>query len=986
MIDEILLALLGYSGDVVRETKAGLVLSPDAAGDVTISERDLVNRIVAAGHHYKSLERFISYVGVRHLAVAGEGARARCAAPGGLGAVPVSSVAERGGFAGSGQQHVRSGRESAASAPLVVGIFAQGLALSIDAYLEDEYRPLVAALEETWLAHPDTPLAHFHASLRSVTLVLGRLHELIDHVIAEKLAGGPLLDHVWRVTEATRDEARPALGRILAHLGSLWVQQVLSWCVYGLLWDPFGEFLVEDRAAGDVTAVLDLESLSTTSQAARFQWTAQFALRTTMVPLVFCPGPVADRILFVGKATRILVQSKRVTGSCSARVGDPHVSLNKELSARQKAQCAESLHEVVGMLQYVALGRPVPPVAWVVERAVEAIRVVVAGNLRDLVVGPVGGLREHLAGLKGFFGCSFGAFFQSFISEGRDVFLKNPGIFSQSELANGAWRAAQLYECDAAAQHAGTTREAVTAVVNATAGVADNCSSSAAKTVVANPRTAGYQIRVLPKGFLYKPGGFLEASQALWFFGEARLRQAEGALELQERARGSPGEAALPSMVWHSNKQQIAEGFQNHFSVQVASGARPVRFALLFQDSQNPAELKSRTGVDAGGAPASPDETSDWQALVVDALGVELTVRDTELSGRVAVTNGGDYTVLGDGSCPVGAAQEGVLEFAVSTLYDGRSLVVSVEEEGAGPRQLLEVSSFDVYSHLALDLGCGYTGFVALAPADTTEPDELELAPVVRSSVRILSWRHGKLQEELASAMLADPWHSCLAVSVDLPWPASLVVADDDISRYNRVFRLIFSYKRVQYGLAQIWLHKQVHPAALPPRNIRGGGAMSSSSVSSSALFRATLSFFVDQVLQYLQQDVFEAGHVQLLRVVDAAESDFEDLQRAHEAFLRRLLSDCFAEGSPNILRCLTGIVGICNRFIKIHSNPGPAAAAQEAHKLIEMESRMEEKLRVEFRDVAGDLLHLLSQLQDSSSHLQSLMLRLNYNGFFDTG
>ena len=81
--------------------------------------------------------------------------------------------------------------------------------------------------------------------------------------------------------------------------------------------------------------------------------------------------------------------------------------------------------------------------------------------------------------------------------------------------------------------------------------------------------------------------------------------------------------------------------------------------------------------------------------------------------------------------------------------------------------------------------------------------------------------------------------------------------------RYNRLFQQLLTYRLATFELQRLQLGRDAsrHQWA----------------------FKAQLSFFLSQVMDFFLQDVVEASHQELLHRVDASVT-FHELLRAHEA------------------------------------------------------------------------------------------------------
>ncbi|CAK0849519.1 unnamed protein product [Prorocentrum cordatum] len=200
--------------------------------------------------------------------------------------------------------------------------------------------------------------------------------------------------------------------------------------VYGRLVDPDGDFFI-GRAwhhhppwrPGSALhgGPVDDFSKDIGGAAAQREWLSLFYLRPEAVPNTVLSLDTARRVLFAGRASRVLLRGGR--WSAAPAGGGP------DLAAIQ-----DDVDALLG-----CFGAMSPPC--VAERAVERIRARVSEKLRRLVVEEAG-LAQHLAALKGFCLLGHGAFYQTLLEAARPLLRRPPPPHAEAELAQGPWATA----------------------------------------------------------------------------------------------------------------------------------------------------------------------------------------------------------------------------------------------------------------------------------------------------------------------------------------------------------------------------------------------------------------------------------------------------------------------------------------------------------------------------------------------------------------
>lgn len=1039
MTPEVLLALAGHVGGLVKESENGFVL--DSAADfLSEAEWKLIEKVVQVGFFCKRLSDFTAAVRRRH-----------------FGASPLSEGEEGDDvqLAAFGVNARRADQRSdSASGDEFKGHYVYGMVLRIEVALR-AYCGRVVDLEAQVLREPSLPLAYLGSAVEEDRRVLLVLHRLVERVKTGRVGGGPLLDLLWDVAASHMGAGAvySCLWSLVEGAGQVLANQLVAWLVYGRLVDPDGEFFVgraKDQQApwspGSALyggAVDDFSSEIDAAVAQR-EWQGMFFLKQEAVPRTVITLEVARKVLFVGKAVRVLLRSRRWNSAGADREG---ITLESSLDPPE-------LQEEVDALRCCFSAKSP---TYVVQHSVERIRSSAALQLRQLVVGEAE-LAQHLAALKGFYLLGYGAFYQTFLEASRPLLQRSPSAQpnAEAELAHGPWAAAL-------GEH-----EATTDAGGGGSGTPRSTASGVGRRVPLERLLASrFSIRFVPSQFEFQ--SFADAARQVKLVGTAHLRggHAELGLGRGAGASGGPavGSAAQSAMLWLNARQRLVHGFDHTFSFQVhAPPTAPVppstanstqhgcRFALCFQSQWSPGAIQAQNYLSASGASTmgsghdslgdagtagrsgegNPRRCPVWTSLG-ECLALEVTYWVQPVRGvnsQVAEVSLGLYVChagLGDGRRPppvsstvassaglasqppagppvellAGAslntpAPRGMIHL-VRTQYDAsaRQMQVFFGADATGPALTAEI---DVAAALSLDLGCAYVGF-CLLPLDhrhrvigraPIEPDGGSNAREVRFSVRdrpvsIVSWRHRARPSptsvtggaDMGSATGSDAWFSSIELSYSVPWPLPLVITQHNLEQYNQLFRLLLAFRNAHLELQRVELPRQRLPAWA---------------------LRAQLSFFVSQVLLYFQQDVIEVAHQRLLRVIEKSQ-DFDEVVAAHESFLATSASHCFLR-APDLHRALQSVLRIVATFCRfkfetvVRGSGGVAAlvagwseaqAARRATSVAAAQSTELERMHMEFTFTARSILTMMASMhrQGMHAHLSQLLLRLDYNGYF---
>ncbi|KAL2945352.1 Gamma-tubulin complex component 4 [Bienertia sinuspersici] len=433
MLHEILLALLGYTGDLIideRECQNSVeILSPDSpisvnptfklAPDLSFidpSDRDVIERIIKLGFYYRELDRFatksrnLSWIRSARLDV---------------------SPLER-------SEEISKKKSENQS------VYRRAIANGIVEILS-VYRSAVLQIEQKLLADPLPILATVTQGLNKFFVLLPPLYELILEIERDDIRGGKLLNLLHERCHCGVPELQTCLQRLLWHGHQVMFNQLASWMVYGIFQDPYGEFFIRSQEGRELEK--DFSNLDMTRKLTRLSiedssladWHLGFHISLDMLP-EYIQMRVAESILFAGKAIRVLRNpSPGFAQDSLYRYHIPkdshiiqgfadHISFQKDSSEDSELTGEELLPQaeadkIEAMLSDLKESTEFHKRSF--EYAVDSIRAIAASHLWQLVVVRAD-LNGHLKALKDYFLLAKGDFFQCFLEESRQLMRLPP--------------------------------------------------------------------------------------------------------------------------------------------------------------------------------------------------------------------------------------------------------------------------------------------------------------------------------------------------------------------------------------------------------------------------------------------------------------------------------------------------------------------------------------------------------------------------------
>ncbi|KAI4319395.1 hypothetical protein MLD38_032995 [Melastoma candidum] len=436
MLHELLLALLGYTGDlIVDDRERGPSPAAPSPSDAPIfedctfrlapdisfldpSERDLIERLITLGFYYRELDRFATVS--RNLSWIRSANAAAAASP-----LERCSDPEK-----RNHEHPSVYRRAIANGIVEI--------LSV-------YRSAVLQIEQKLLSDSLPILATVTQGLNKFFVLWPPLYELIVKIEREDIRGGQLLNLLHKRCHCGVPELQTCIQRLLWHGHQVMYNQLASWMVYGILQDQHEEFFIRRQEERDVESAASQTDISkrlahlSTDDTSLTDWHQGFHIYLDMLPQ-YIHMHVAESVLFAGKAIRVLRNpntASRFHGpAASSQPRFPvkiHGFTERYLFSKEMLVESDVIREellpqseadrIESMLRDLKESSEFHKRLF--ECAVDSIRAIAASHLWQLVVVRAD-LNGHLKALKDYFLLAKGDFFQCFLEESRQLMRLPP--------------------------------------------------------------------------------------------------------------------------------------------------------------------------------------------------------------------------------------------------------------------------------------------------------------------------------------------------------------------------------------------------------------------------------------------------------------------------------------------------------------------------------------------------------------------------------
>lgn len=217
---------------------------------------------------------------------------------------------------------------------------------------------------------------------------------------------------------------------------------------------------------------------------------------------------------------------------------------------------------------------------------------------------------------------------------------------------------------------------------------------------------------------------------------------------------------------------------------------------------------------------------------------------------------------------------------------------------------------------------------------------------------------------------LRKGWESHLYLNYSINWPLNLLFSPSIIERYNKIFKFVLAVRRVQLALHQTWRKQQ--------RFYKSLTTYQSSIWMEMCHIRYQMTFFIDLLQIYIQDEVIEINHKNLIHTIGTSH-DFDQLCRALDHYVSTLFSYCFLHVNSihhSFYDIFDAILGFCAYIERVPNCPSKIILSNRSEftRFQEVFHQNVSLLFQKFSNVQGNL---------SNPHLTQFLLRLDFNHYY---
>jgi gamma-tubulin complex component 6 len=205
-----------------------------------------------------------------------------------------------------------------------------------------------------------------------------------------------------------------------------------------------------------------------------------------------------------------------------------------------------------------------------------------------------------------------------------------------------------------------------------------------------------------------------------------------------------------------------------------------------------------------------------------------------------------------------------------------------------------------------------------------------------------------------------------LQLQYEVEWPCNVVITEDCLRKYNRVFHLLLQLRRASWTLKTVFslielcegLDKQQR------RQLQ--------------IHRHEFQHFVGVMEGYITNQLFYLSWRELEEDLATKVHSLDDLIRAHQTFIDKAIFRCLlSKKAMAVMKIIQTVFSCILRFSTTLSSSALPSPIHLFHSL----SRTHRK----FRETAGLLMKVIIKLVERGyqPHLEDFLLRLNFNNFY---
>ncbi|CAH2041483.1 unnamed protein product, partial [Iphiclides podalirius] len=222
----------------------------------------------------------------------------------------------------------------------------------------------------------------------------------------------------------------------------------------------------------------------------------------------------------------------------------------------------------------------------------------------------------------------------------------------------------------------------------------------------------------------------------------------------------------------------------------------------------------------------------------------------------------------------------------------------------------------------------------------------------------------------------------CLSLTYTVGWPLNIILSQEALLRYARVFQFLVKMRRVAWALGEDFQTLKLSAKVGRGRSRR---LVRSPQYVSAQVFRHVMAALVRALEGYMAATCVQAAWLEFERALRKART-LDDLHECHVAYVKKVLFRCLLNNrSAPVMRLLNDIFTVVLKFSRVLRAGDWQQEAPDACFTHPNFAQLEELFRL-FEKLAKYLHKVITKLMECGyqRHLVELLTMVNLNGYYD--
>ncbi|KAM9496353.1 gamma-tubulin complex component 6 [Clarias gariepinus] len=215
---------------------------------------------------------------------------------------------------------------------------------------------------------------------------------------------------------------------------------------------------------------------------------------------------------------------------------------------------------------------------------------------------------------------------------------------------------------------------------------------------------------------------------------------------------------------------------------------------------------------------------------------------------------------------------------------------------------------------------------------------------------------------------------NCLELRYKVDWPLNIIITDNCMNKYNRLFSFLLQLKHMVWSLSDVWFHLK--------RTAVVKGAGRSVQFRQLQLYRHEMQHFVKVIQGYIANQILQVSWSEFTQKLSGA-NDLDAIHHTHAEYLNRaIFRALLTEKAAPVMNIIHSIFSLILKFRgQLIAQAWQSQQGEAVHpSFIAMQQSYNT-----FKYYSRFLFKVVSKLVDKGyqPHLEDFLLRLNFNNYY---